>query len=131
LVVASGVGLTAETGFSFMNASAVLEQRASVNLYQVQDSHSAPDNTGRDVRDGHDDSLTPLDQSNNPEDLQLTRAIRKTLMANDALSTTAQNIKIITAHGKVTLRGPVPSAIERDTIVHKARELANGRPVIN
>jgi hypothetical protein len=131
LVVASAVIVIALTGSSFVDASTVLEGSAGVKVYRVQDSRSAPDNTGRNVRDRNDDTLTPLDQSNNPEDLQVTRAIRKAVMANEALSTTAQNIKIITANGKVTLRGPVSNAIERDTIVYKARELANGRPVIN
>ena len=48
-------------------------------------------------------------------------------MADDTLSTTAKNIKIITVNGTVTLRGPVETAGERLSIVEKANTVANGR----
>ena len=48
-------------------------------------------------------------------------------MADEALSTTAKNIKIITVNGTVTLRGPVATADERLSIVEKANTIANGR----
>lgn len=87
----------------------------------------APDDTGRNVRDRNAETLTPMDQSNDPRDLELTQQIRKALVADESLSTTAQNIKIITINGKVTLRGPVESMNERSTIMKKANAIAKGR----
>ena len=42
------------------------------------------------------------------------------VMADGSLSFTAKNVKIITQNGKVTLRGPVNSADERNAIVRRA-----------
>ena len=75
----------------------------------TKDGSSAPDDTGRNVRDRDDQTITPMDQSNDPRDLQLTQDIRRALMADEPLSVTAKNIKIITTGGNVTLRGPVNS----------------------
>ena len=41
----------------------------------------------------------------------------------DGMSVNARNAKIITADGKVTLRGPVESQQERDTIARIAARL--------
>ena len=43
------------------------------------------------------------------------------MIANDALSFSAKNVKIITVSGKVTLRGPVASAQESSAIEKSAR----------
>jgi osmotically-inducible protein OsmY len=37
---------------------------------------------------------------------------------------TAENIKIITINGRVTLRGPVKSSAEKSAIVAKAQQIA-------
>jgi len=74
------------------------------------------DNTGKNVRDRSDAAVTPGDQSEAKPDLDLTRRIRRALTENNQFSTTAKNIKIVTANGKVTLRGPVNSTAERDQI---------------
>ena len=42
------------------------------------------------------------------------------MVADKALSTNAHNVKIITTNGVVTLRGPVKSPEEKDTIAAKA-----------
>ena len=95
--------------------------------YLTKDTSPAPDDTGRNARDRDDQTLTPMDHSNDPRDLRLTQEIRKALMADKTLSTTAKNIKIITTGGKVTLRGPVTSAKERVKIAKKAKAIAKGR----
>ncbi|MEP6888809.1 MAG: BON domain-containing protein [Nitrospirales bacterium] len=87
----------------------------------------APDDTGRNVRDRDAKTLTPMDQSSDAGDVEITRRIRQALMADDTLSITAKNIKIITVHGTVTLRGPVETAGERLSIFNKANTVANGR----
>src|SRR5208337_512770 len=75
-----------------------------------------PDNTGKNVRDRSDATLTPGDQGASDADHEITRRIRRALTSNDQLSTTAKNIKIITINGKVTLRGPVQNDQEKSLI---------------
>ena len=80
-----------------------------------------PDNTGRNERDDAPGNLTALDQSNETSDIDITQAIRKKVIADDALSFNAKNVKIITVSGKVTLRGPVASSQESTAIEQSAR----------
>jgi hyperosmotically inducible protein len=65
-----------------------------------------------------------MDQSNAPSDVQITQQIRQAVMADGSLSFTAKNVKIITAKGKVTLRGPVNTEQERRSIEASARKIA-------
>jgi osmotically-inducible protein OsmY len=97
----------------------------------VQLSQAAPDNTGHNVRDRSGNTLTPGDQSSDQADVDLTRRIRKAVVADKSLSTTAHNIKIITVNGVVTLRGPVKSAQEKTKIEAKAQKLAGTKQVEN
>lgn len=85
------------------------------------------DNTGKNVRDKSGETLTPMDQSNDTRDLEMTQQIRKALMDDDSLSTNAKNIKVITVNGTVTLRGPVNSVEERNKIAAKAKPIAGGK----
>jgi sporulation protein YlmC with PRC-barrel domain len=77
---------------------------------------NAVDNTAQNVRDRQENTMTPLDQSNTPADLDLTRQVRQQIMALKGLSVDAQNVKIITVNGRVTLRGPVNSEDEKRQI---------------
>lgn len=72
-------------------------------------------NTGINKRDRDDKNLTPMDQMNNKSDLNVTQEIRQALMKGE-FSMDAQNIKVITRNGKVTLRGPVKTAAELERI---------------
>lgn len=116
-------------------ALAVLVLGTSTGTAQTADkpavtpSQTAPDNTGRNVRDRGGDTITPGDQSNNKADLNLTQEIRKTIMADDSLSTNAKNVKVITANGVVTLRGPVNTPQEKATIEAKAQSIAGANNV--
>jgi cytoskeletal protein RodZ len=80
------------------------------------------DNTGINERDRSGATKTPLDQSNAQADVRITQAIRKAVMAENSLSFTAKNVKIITEGGHVTLRGPVNSSDERAKIVAFAKQ---------
>jgi len=95
----------------------------------VTPSQTVPDNTGRNVRDRSGDTVTPGDQSNTKADLQLTQQIREAIMADKSLSTNAKNVKIITANGLVTLRGPVNTPQEKATIEAKAQHIAGANNV--
>ena len=94
-------------------------------------AQTAPDNTGRNVRDRGGATLTPGDQSESQADRTLTQQIRKAVKADKSLSTMAKNIKIITANGVVTLRGPVKNSHEKETIEAKAQQLAGMNKIDN
>jgi len=89
------------------------------------------DNTGKNVRDRSDAALTPGDQGNSESDREITRRIRREINQNDQLSTMAKNIKIITADGKVTLRGPVANDQELKAISDVAQTVAGPSEIDN
>src|SRR5262249_37249671 len=103
----------------------------STDTPAVSPAYKAPDNTGRNVRDRGGATLTPVDQAENKADLGLTQRIRKAIMADKSLSTNAKNVKIITINGAVTLRGPVKSLHEKQSIEAKAQRLAGVTRVEN
>ena len=89
------------------------------------------DNSAKNQRDVQGGPLTPEDQSNSKPDIELTAKIRQAVVKDDALSTAAKNIKIITINGAVTLRGPVSSQAEKDSIQAKAQQIAGAGKVTN
>ena len=89
------------------------------------------DNSGKNVRDRQNATMTPGDQSNAKSDMAITQAIRKAVVADKGLSTNAHNVKIITKNGVVTLRGPVKTAEEKNTIAAKAEGAAGVKSVDN
>jgi osmotically-inducible protein OsmY len=88
-----------------------------------------PDNTETNERDRSGETKTSGDQSNSSADLKITQAIRQALMKDSELSTTAKNIKIITANRQVTLRGPVKTAQEKAKVDQIARSAAGGAQI--
>jgi sporulation protein YlmC with PRC-barrel domain len=88
------------------------------------------DNTRRNVRD-RQDTVTPLQQGNSAADLDTTARIRKRVMSEEGLSVNAHNVKIITAQGRVTLRGPVNSEREKTLIGDIAGRIAGSENVDN
>lgn len=90
-----------------------------------------PDNTGRNIRDRDSNTKTSFDQGEDELDLHITQNIRKAVVADNSLSTNAQNIKIITINGIVTLRGPVSSAQEMDKILQKVNQISGIKQIDN
>lgn len=88
------------------------------------------DNTEKNKRDQSGETLTPIDQSNDPADLKMTAEIRKMLIADDSLSALAKNVKVITVEGVVTLRGPVETEKEKVTVAAHAKHV-NPKKVVN
>ncbi|MBV9392531.1 MAG: BON domain-containing protein [Verrucomicrobia bacterium] len=83
---------------------------------------TAVDNTKRNSSD-QNKTDTSEKQSNSQDDLTLTQKIRQAVMKG-SLSMDAKNVKIIARDGKVTLKGPVDSQQEKDTVVNMAAEIA-------
>ena len=87
---------------------------------------TAPDNTGTNKRDRNPSEVTAQQQKENTTDRELTRQIRKALVADKSLSTYAHNIKVIAQNGTITLKGPVKTDEEKKAIEAKAAEVAGG-----
>ena len=101
----------------------------SVAALAADDKKVNPDNTAKNERDRSGETQTSGDQSNSSADLKITQAIRQALMKDGELSTTAKNIKVITANGQVTLRGPVKTAQEKAKIDQIAKSAAGGAQI--
>jgi hyperosmotically inducible protein len=96
----------------------------------AQDTGPA-DNTKKNQRDRSRETKTSGDQSNSSEDVKITAAIRRAVVRDHSLSMTAKNVKIITANGMVTLRGPVKSDAEKAKLVELARSAAGNAKIDN
>jgi osmotically-inducible protein OsmY len=106
------------------------------------DSKSAPavqgqttpnaDNSKMNTRDKSGATQTPQDQAQGTEaDRKLLAAIRRAVVADKSLSTSAHNVKIVTNGGVVTLRGPVNSEDEKGKVGQLAQQVAGVSRVEN
>jgi len=99
-------------------------------LWAQQDNSQAPaDNTKINQRDRNQSEPTADQQKENANDRQLTQQIRRAIVKDKSLSSDAHNVKIITQNGAVTLKGPVKSAEEKQTVESKAAEVAGADKV--
>jgi osmotically-inducible protein OsmY len=89
----------------------------------------APDNTK--ANKAAKDSPTADQGKNNESDRTIMQKIRQAVIADKSLSTYAHNVKIISQNGKVTLKGPVHSEAEKQTIEQKAIDVAGAGNVTN
>jgi hyperosmotically inducible periplasmic protein len=97
---------------------------------RAQDSSpAAPDNSAVNVRDREPGAMTAGQQSNAKSDVELTRAIRNAVVKDHSLSMLAHNVKIVSANGSVTLRGPVKTEEEKTAIASKAHAIAGAGKV--
>jgi hyperosmotically inducible protein len=88
------------------------------------------DNTKQNSSEQNKNTETAEKQSNSKDDLALTQKIRQAVMKVGSLSMNAKNAKIIAQDGKITLKGPVDSQREKDTIAASAGEIA-GKDRVN
>jgi len=114
------------------HASLALASFSIISLTAVAaDEKTKADNTATNQRDRSGETNTSGDQSNSSADLKTTQAVRRALMKDSELSSTAKNIKVITANGQVTLRGPVNNAQEKAKIDQIARSAASGAQIVD
>jgi hyperosmotically inducible periplasmic protein len=83
-------------------------------------AQTQPDNTKVNQRDRSAAEATADQQKSNAADMNMTKTIRRSIMADKSLSTYAHNIKVISQNGVVTLKGPVKSDAEKTAVVAKA-----------
>ena len=94
-------------------------------------SQAAPDNTKVNKRDRDRSAATAGQAKDNASDRELMQKIRKAVMDDKSLSTYAHNLKIIAQNGHVTLKGPVRTEQEKQSIAQKAAEIAGADNVTN
>lgn len=91
----------------------------------------APDNTANNAKSRDGAQSTPMDQSQSSSDVSITAEVRRSLMADETLSTNAKNCKIITDKGAITLEGVVDSTAERDLVETRAKAVPGVVSVLN
>ena len=104
-------------------ASLLFSAVAAVSCFG-QAADTKPDNTKMNKRDRNAGAVTADQQKMNAPDQELTRKIRRSIMADKSLSSYAHNIKIVSQDGAVTLKGPVKSDDEKKTVIAKAVAVA-------
>jgi hyperosmotically inducible periplasmic protein len=100
-------------------------------LSAIAQDTAAADNTKKNERDRSGETTTSGDQSNSQQDVKITAAIRRAVVGDHSLSATAKNVKIITANGLVTLRGPVKNDAEKAKIAELAQSAAGNAKINN
>ena len=111
--------------------AAVLESSLGL-LWAKQDNNASQvpaDNTKVNQRDRSKTEPTADQQKENSSDRQITQQIRRAIVKDKSLSTSAHNVKIVAQNGTVTLKGPVKSDAEKRTIESKAAEIAGADKV--
>jgi hyperosmotically inducible protein len=78
-----------------------------------------------------ENELTSDQQPSRKNDVAITREIRQDIVANKDLSFYAHNVKIITGHGLVILRGPVRTREEETKVVKVAQSVAGPSHVVD
>jgi hyperosmotically inducible protein len=94
-------------------------------------AQTPPDNTKVNTRDRAKGAVTADQQKENATDRDLTQKIRRALMKDKSLSSYAHNVKVIAQDGQVTLKGPVRSEEEKQSVQAKAVEVAGAGHVSN
>jgi hyperosmotically inducible periplasmic protein len=89
----------------------------------------AADNTKVNQRDKNKAEPTADQQKENQPDRELARQIRRSIIQDKSLSSSAHNVKIIAQNGTVTLKGPVRSDEEKTVVEAKAAEIAGADKV--
>ena len=101
-------------------ASTLLIPLASFGQEQTSaPAATSPDNSANNK--AH--SKTADQQSEATSDRMITKKIRQALIADKSLSMYGHNVKIIAQNGSVTLKGPVHSEEEKQSIASKAAEV--------
>ncbi len=113
----------------FLLTSAVLMVATQSAIAQ---SPTVPaDNSKSNKSDSSNTTATADAQKDNDLDRTLTQKIRKSVMADNSLSTYAHNVKIVSINGKVTLNGVVRSDEEKSAVELNAAAVAGPEHVVN
>ena len=109
---------------AFAIAIGLLVSQGAARIAAAQDQPPASDNTKTNKRDRSAGAATADQAKNTANDREIMQKIRKSVVDDKSLSTYAHNVKIISQHGGVILKGPVRSEEEKTKIVQMARDVA-------
>ena len=115
---------------AWVRSSVVVIGALALSIVSVV-AQTPADNTKVNTRDRAKGAVTADQQKENANDRDLTRKIRRALMQDKSLSSYAHNVKVIAQGGQVTLKGPVRSGQEKETVEAKAIEVAGAGHVTN
>ena len=87
------------------------------------------DNTTVNKADREPGAVTADQGKNNKSDVKVAADIRKAIRNDKSLSTYAHNVKVIAQNGQVTLKGPVRSEDEKQTVLSEAKAAAGSAGV--
>lgn len=87
-------------------------------------AHALPQAADNSKQNQDRSAPTADQQKMDAADRKTTQEVRKSILADRGLSTYAHNVKVITQHGQLTLRGPVRSQEEKQTVESKAAAVA-------
>jgi hyperosmotically inducible protein len=110
---------------------ALLLGLAAAGPVAAQSTPTKSDNSAANKGDQNPGATTADQQKMNAQDRDISAKIRKAVVGDKALSTYAHNVKIISQNGTVTLKGPVRSNDEVQSIMAKANEVAGAGKVVN
>jgi osmotically-inducible protein OsmY len=94
-------------------------------------SGTKADNTKMNKEMRNKQEVSADQQGNSEADRKMTQEIRRAIQKEKSLSTYGHNVKVITKDGKVTLKGPVKSAQEKQQIGKVAGKVAGMDRVTN
>lgn len=84
-------------------------------------SHDAnPETSRQQLNPSAGTTANTVDQGETSADREISQRVREAVMKHDELSSNAQNVRISTRDGVVTLRGPVASEQEKAALVQAA-----------
>ena len=95
----------------------------------VARAQAAPDNSATNKTQNQ--PRTADQQKDNASDRETAAKIRRALVADKSLSTYGHNVKIIVVGGAVTLKGPVHSEAEKQSIGSTASSVAGQDKISN
>ena len=90
-------------------------------------AQTQPDNAAQNK----DHAVTADSQSQATSDRAITHNVRKAIVADKSLSSYAHNVKVITANGAVTLKGPVHSEEEKQKVQADAASVVSPDAITN
>ena len=99
----------------------------ALNAVAQSPAQTAPDNSNQNKNQ----QKTADNQSNANIDRHTTAEIRKAIVADKSLSTYANNVKVITVNGAVTLKGPVSSDEEKQKVASDAASVVSVDKITN
>ncbi len=109
--------------------ASVLMLGLSLGPVALAQTQTSPDNSATNKTQNQ--PRTADQQKDNTSDRTMTAKIRRAVVADKSLSMYGHNVKIIVVGGAVTLKGPVHSEAEKQSIGEKAASIAGRDKVSN